>query len=149
MHDMNVGAAFQSIANILDLACAQATGFNIRALAHLLPPSISPTIQQQTVPHQPYVDMLPWPSLRDKILTSPTAINEPELLIDMASGDLKVWGRIAWDPMAWEVGPAFARKWWFLMDDSIIQTTNFWRSQRGEEGLTLTVQQSPSQSVQN
>ncbi|KAI0530008.1 NAD(P)-binding protein [Xylaria digitata] len=123
MHGMNVGAAFQIIAQILDLACAQATGFNIRAFTHTLPPPISPTLQQQIVPHQPYVDMLPWPSLRDRLLTSPNAINETELLLDMASGDLRVWGRTAWDPTGWEVGPGF--------------TTNFWRSQRGEEGLSL------------
>ncbi|KAF2964604.1 hypothetical protein GQX73_g8960 [Xylaria multiplex] len=102
MHGMNVGAAFQVIAQILDLACAQATGFNIRALTHTLPPPISPTIQQQIVPHQPYVDMLLWPSLRDRLLASPNAINEIELLLDMASGDLRVWGRTAWDPTGWE-----------------------------------------------
>jgi hypothetical protein len=144
MHGMNASAAFHTIAQILDLACAQATGFNIRALTHTLPPPISPTLQQQIVPHQPYIDMLPWPSLRDKLLASPNAINATELLVDMASGDLKVWGRTAWDPAGWEVGWDFAKKWWFLMDDGIIQTTNFWRSQRGEEGLSLVSLPTPT-----
>jgi hypothetical protein len=70
-------------------------------------------------------------------LNSPTAINDLEFLQDMASGDLKVWGSTPWDPRGWEIGPEFARKWWFLMDDGIIQTSNFWRSQRGEEVVVV------------
>jgi hypothetical protein len=79
------------------------TGFNICALASNLPPPIAPTLQQQIVPHAPYVDMLPWSSLRDRTLNSPTAINESEFVLDMA--ELKVWGSTPWDPMGWEVGP--------------------------------------------
>ncbi|KAF2003775.1 NAD(P)-binding protein [Amniculicola lignicola CBS 123094] len=112
MHNMTTHAAFDCIARILELACKQDTGFNIRALPCTLPPSIAPTLKQQIVPHQPYVDMLPWSSLRDRILNSPTAINEMELLMDMDS--LRVWGSTPWDPMGWEVPADFVKKWWFL-----------------------------------
>jgi hypothetical protein len=71
------------------------------------------------------------------MLNSPTAINDLEFVSDMGFSDLKVWGSTPWDPAGWEVGPEFARKWWFLIDDGIIHTTNFWRSQRGEEPLSL------------
>ena len=135
---MTTYAAFMCIAEVLKLACMQDTGFNIGASPNTLPSPIAPTIQQLIVPHGPYVDMLPWSSLRDRILNSPMAINEAEFIQDMATGDLKVWGSTPWEPMAWEVGPEFARKWWFLMDDGILRTTNFWRSQRGEEALVLT-----------
>jgi hypothetical protein len=137
MHGVTTHAAFLRIAEILQLACMQDSGFNINAPTCTLPPDIAPTLQQQIVPHKPYVDMLPWSSLRDRMLNSLMAINEVEFLLDMASGDLKVWGSTPWDPMGWEVGPNFARKWWFLMDDGIMHTTNFWRGQRGEEGLVL------------
>jgi hypothetical protein len=137
MHSMTTYAAFTCIAHILELACMQDTGFNIGALICTLPPAIAPTLQQQIVPHGPYVDMLPWSSLRDRILNSLMAINELEFILDMASGDLKIWGSTPWDPTGWEVGPEFARKWWFLMDDGIMHTTNFWRGQRGEEALVL------------
>ena len=137
IHSMNTYSAFLCIADILKLACAQDSGFNIGALACTLPPPIAPTLQQQIVPHKPYVDMLPWPSLRDRILNSPTAINDLEFLHDMESGDLKIWGSTPWDPMGWEIGPEFARKWWFLMDDGIMHTSNFWRRQRGEEAVVL------------
>jgi hypothetical protein len=137
MHSMTTHAAFFSIANLLQLNCAQDTGFNIGAITPTLPPAIVPTLKQQIVPHKPYVDMLPWSSVRDRMLDSLMAINEAEFLMDMESGDLKIWGSIPWEPMGWEVGAEFARKWWFLMDDGIIQTTNFWRAQRGEEALVL------------
>jgi hypothetical protein len=55
----------------------------------------------------------------------------------MVSGDLKVWGSTPWDTLAWEVGPEFARKWWFLMDNEILRASNFWRRQRGEQDLMM------------
>ncbi len=134
---MTTYAAFTCIAHILELSCMQDSGFNIGARTCTLPPAIAPTLQQQIVPHGPYIDMLPWSSLRDRILNSLMAINETEFVLDMASGDLKIWGSTPWDPTGWEVGPDFARKWWFLMDDEIIHTTNFWRGQRGEKALVL------------
>jgi hypothetical protein len=135
IHSMTTWAAFMSIAELLELACAQDTGFNIRALTCALPPTLQPTLQQQIIPHGAYVDMLPWSSLRDRILNSQTAINELEFIQDLAT--LRVWGSTPWNPMGWEVAPEFATKWWFLMDDGIMHPTNFWRSQRGEEPLVL------------
>jgi hypothetical protein len=138
MHSVTTQAAFLRIAEILQLACMQDSGFNISAPTSTLPPAIIPTLQQQIIPHKPYVDMLPWSSLRDRLLNSLVAINETQFLLDMASGDLRVWGSTPWDPMGWEVGPEFARKWWFLMDSEIVQATNFWRAQRGEIALVLS-----------
>lgn len=138
MHGMTASAAFIRIGNLLELACLQDSGFNICAPIERLPQTIIPTFNQQTIPHQPYVDMLPWPSVRDRLLLTLAAINELEFVMDMSSDGLKIWGTTPWDPMAWEVGPAFARKWWFLLDDNIMHTTNFWRRQRGEEDLILS-----------
>jgi hypothetical protein len=90
MHGINAGAAFQGISHILDLAHTQATRFNTRTLPHTLPPPISSTIQQQIVPHQPYVDILPWPSLRDRLLVSLNAINAAQFFVDIGSRGLRV-----------------------------------------------------------
>lgn len=79
--------------------------------------------------------MLPWASVRDKLLRCVNTINEVEFVVDMVSSDLRIWGKRPWDPRGWEVGPNFARKWWFLMDDEILETSNFWRSQRGEDDM--------------
>ena len=133
MKSMTTTAAFTCIATMLNLACTQETGFNISAIICNLPPPLQPTTQQQLIPHKPYVDMVPWSSMRDRLLISPTAINDQEFVADMAG--MKVWGATPWDPTGWEVSPEFARKWWFLVDDGVLRTTNFWRAQRGEEAL--------------
>ncbi len=137
MHSMNAWGAFHCIAAILQLACQQDSGFNIVTCPSTLPATIAPTLQQQIVPHKPYVDMLPWPGLRDRILNSFMTMNEEEFVQDMGSTDLRVWGSTPWEPLAWEIGPIFARKWWFLMDEGILHPTNFWRGQRGEEALIV------------
>ncbi|VUC28100.1 unnamed protein product [Clonostachys rosea] len=145
MHDMKTSAAFFSIADILELVCLQESGFNIGAATWLLPQTLAPTARQQIVPHMPYIDILPWPSLRDRMLESLPTINELEFVQDMSSSDLRVWGRLPWDPLGWEVGPVFAKKWWFLMDEKIMQSTNFWRAQRGEEALELMKSATPTE----
>jgi len=137
MNGMTAWTAFTCIATMLDLACDQDSGFNICAPLNSIPPPLAPTLQQQMVPHKPYVDMLPWSSLRDRILNSQTTINEIEFIMDMASDELKVWGSTPWDPTGWEMGSNLVSKWWFLMDDGILLATNFWRAQRGEEALIL------------
>jgi hypothetical protein len=131
IHGTTSSAAFFEIACILDLACQQNSGFNIQAPAWTIPAPIKPTLSQGIIPHKPYVDMVPWPSLRDKLLRCANTINETEFVVDMVSQDLVIWGTRPWDPRSWEVGPVFAKKWWFLMDEDIIETSNFWRSQRG------------------
>ncbi|KAH7355160.1 hypothetical protein BKA65DRAFT_394676 [Rhexocercosporidium sp. MPI-PUGE-AT-0058] len=127
MQKIDVWEALLNIAGKLELACCQDSGFNIVAPVSSLPPSLAPTLQQRYVPHRPYIDMIPWPSMRDRILSSPSSINEMQFASDIAFSDIKVWGSSPWDPVGWEVSPEFAKKWWFLMDDAILQTANFWR----------------------
>jgi len=138
MPGSTAAAAFCCIARLLSLACHQESGFNIMAPLGTIPASISPTEQQQVIPHKPYIDMLPWPSLRDRLLKSTGAINENEFIADMTSSELRVWGTTPWDPMSWEVSDGFANKWWFLMDEGIVRVSNFWRSQRGEPRLLVS-----------
>ncbi|KAL2070527.1 hypothetical protein VTL71DRAFT_13553 [Oculimacula yallundae] len=137
LQQLDVWDALLNIASKLELACQQDSGFNVLAPVTSLPASLVPTLQQRFVPHKPYVDMLPWPSMRDRILNSPSSINEAEFICDMTSSEMKVWGSLAWDPIGWEISAEFAKKWWFLIDDGILQNANFWRSQRGEEALPL------------
>ncbi|GKU20841.1 unnamed protein product [Fusarium langsethiae] len=120
--DMTACAALAVIAQCLNLDCQSQPGFHIKALSINLPSTIAPTDLQKVIPHRPYLDMLPWASLRDKLLQSVSVINEDEFMSDMRSGNLRVWGQLPWDPMGWEVSEDFARKWWFLMDGGIVRT---------------------------
>jgi hypothetical protein len=135
IHGTTSSAAFFEIARILNLSCQQNSGFNITAPAWTIPTPMKPTLNQEIIPHKPYVDMLPWKSMRDKLLRCANTINETEFVIDMVNQDLRIWGTRPWDPRSWEVGPVFAEKWWFLMDEDIIETSNFWRSQRGVDDM--------------
>lgn len=138
--DMTACAALAVIAQCLDLDCQSRPGFHIKALVTNLPSAIAPTQLQTIVPHKSYLDMLPWASLRDKLLKSLSVINEEEFMADMRSGSLRAWGNVPWDPMGWEVSEEFARRWWFLIDEGIVRTSNFWRAQRGETPLALVTE---------
>ncbi|EWZ27789.1 hypothetical protein FOZG_18491 [Fusarium oxysporum Fo47] len=137
--DMTACAALAVIAQRLDLDCQIRPGFHIRASTQNLPSPITPTQLQRSVPHRSYLDMLPWASLRDRLLKSLSVINEDEFMLEMRNGNLRIWGTVPWEPMGWEVSKEFAKRWWFLMDNGILQTTNFWRSQRGEKPLSLAL----------
>ena len=139
IHRMSTTDAFTCIGNVLKLGCQQTftVGFHVRELNCNLPPAMVPTTKQLLVQHKPYVDMIPWPSMRDKILESVVPIDELQLIGDFLAGDLQVWGSTPWDLMGWEIGPRFAKKWCFLIDEGMILTTNYWRSQRGEQPLAL------------
>ena len=129
--------AFSQIATMLQIQCTDNIGIHITS-SSLLPHTLAPTSEQQTIPHRVYVDILPWPSLRRNLLTALDTVNEHEFTLDLASpNQLWVWGSTPWDPMGWEVGDAFLAKWWFLLDASILEVTNYWRSQRGEKPLSF------------
>ena len=46
-----------------------------------------------------------------------------------------VWGALPWDKGSWEIGEKFAEKYWFLVDDDMRLSSNFWRAQRGLKPL--------------
>ncbi|KAK9326617.1 hypothetical protein V1520DRAFT_125609 [Lipomyces starkeyi] len=111
-------------------------GFHISSL-FIIPYSLKPTQQQQLIPHGPLIDLLPFPTLRDNILCTLYLVDMEELYLDICSEGLVIWGRTPWDPASWEFSDGFAKKWWFLLDDESLRSTNFWRAQRGEEQLQV------------
>ncbi|EPE29988.1 hypothetical protein GLAREA_01148 [Glarea lozoyensis ATCC 20868] len=108
----------------------------------MCPKSLIPTASQTSAHHHPWVDVLPWPELRDKILllSANELIDEDELWYDMVEFDTKksydnasliVWGN-PWDPRGWEVSTGFLRKWGWLIKccPEILDATNYWRARR-------------------
>lgn len=69
-----VAARLGCTGNIFSLACrspfndASTSSFPSSPSATLLPPAWRPTPSQLLVPHHPLVDLLPWPSARDRLL---------------------------------------------------------------------------------
>ncbi|KAH6962729.1 hypothetical protein DER45DRAFT_624841 [Fusarium avenaceum] len=114
--------------------------------------ALKPTVLQKTVVHHPWIDLLPFPRLRDNMLMHMEAglVDDDELCEDLLVVDdprdlntkpsLIVWGE-SWDSRAWEANPAFLRKWGFLLRgcSEIIEGTNHWREKRGEKGFVFEV----------
>ncbi len=135
MHSMNAVNALFVISDILNLTCSQIPRTYRPATPG--PSSLFPTELQRTIPHHGYIDMIPFPIIRDRILETLAVINEEELCHDLQSDEWKIWGKKPWEPKSWEFSGEFVLKWWFLLDDEILMMTNFWRMQRQEEPLKL------------
>jgi len=122
-------------------------------LAFVLPDNYRPTALQKAVKHHPVLDLLPWPSVRSKILhilTLPQEVRPQrakgdmpsvtmQLMFDMkdAGGGLRVWGSNPFDENNWEVGPVFFQQWWWALNSEIVKRSNQIRMQRGEDILRL------------
>jgi hypothetical protein len=120
------------------------------AHAMLLPDNMQPTEAQLTIPHHPIFDLLPWPKLRAKMIyifslpveLRPQSARDPMAVMNVTYDieDDTEGFRVNGDGLLsdeWEVGEAFYRHWWWALDRQIIDTTNAWRTKRGEKRLML------------
>jgi hypothetical protein len=117
-----------------------------------LPPNLLPTDAQQTIPHFPLLDILPWPSVRRKLVVifaqperlRPPIARDPMGLIqlmhdidDDSEGVRVVGDRDAFAEKNWEVGQAFFRNWWWVLDPQVINESNALRRRRGASPLQI------------
>ncbi|CAK7221023.1 hypothetical protein SCUCBS95973_004355 [Sporothrix curviconia] len=135
--------------NNSDTELAARSRASVEASVALLPPNWRPTHAQRFLPHHPALDILPWPSVREKIIglfnlplhERPPIAADPLALVhfiydleDNAEG-LRIWGSDPYDPTCWEVGQLVFERWWFLFDREIIEQSNRWRDMRGASRL--------------
>jgi hypothetical protein len=108
------------------------------------PVSLQPTELQTSVDHHPWIDLFPWPRLRDNMLQAFESLkvgDEDELCHDVSDYDgapsLIIWGS-PWDPRGWEVSTKFLQKWAWLLSGCVdlLGATNYWRAKRGERLIT-------------
>jgi hypothetical protein len=111
------------------------------ALPKALPPALQPTTTQRTVPHHPWIDLCPSPSIRDAMLRLQGSYSEDELCHDLFGAEqgtagLLVWGE-AWDPEAYEISEYVLWKYGRLFQgcEDLLRSTNRWRKMRGERLL--------------
>lgn len=146
-----------------------------------LPANLRPVSAQLVVPHHPSLDLLPWPSMRQKLicmLAMPSKLRPPiaredneddmdqnglevssndrggfsqvapvgqskaiiQLVQDLEDlqdgirvhGNTTEWGQgNEFVEEAWEVGEVFYSKWWWCLDQKIIEQSNRRRRERG------------------
>jgi hypothetical protein len=108
------------------------------------PPQLWPTALQRSVKHHPWIDLYPFPQMRDNILRNGESWDDTELCTDLiqCSGEegersgMIVWGE-PHDPANWEVSKNFVQKWGWVVAGcwDLFQSTNSWREKRGEPRL--------------
>ncbi|MCJ1380987.1 hypothetical protein MMC17_004096 [Xylographa soralifera] len=113
----------------------------------LLPATLLPTTLQQTVPHGDWIDLFPSPAGRDRLIRAAGTFDEDDLWADCIGGlyegfpddEVERRGMVAWAPpwdiAGWEMSEGFWRKWGWLVRGlpGILEATNRWRGERGEE----------------
>jgi hypothetical protein len=165
---LNSGSTYQSK---LDL-CSGISYLEPKEQASL-PFTLMPTILQRKVPHLPWLDMFPYPRLRDNLIARQYEFNQLDLCNDLWGewfishlGDLIaprqadtdeeddvtagrtgliVWGE-SWDPNGWEITMNFVRKWpWVLQGcEELFTSTNYWRAKRELAPLDFSALQVPA-----
>lgn len=112
------------------------------------PAWLRPTVLQISVRHHPWIDLIPFPRMRDNILLEGEAglLDQKALGIDVLNvqdnscnpASLIVWGD-AWDPRAWEASVPFLQKWGRLARNcpELLEATNSWRQKRGETKIAF------------
>jgi hypothetical protein len=124
---------------------------NVGQFGHLKP-LLRPSSTQLTHPHHPYLDILPFPAFRNRIIqllqVQPRPIDSDKLCQDLTSDGLICWGSTKrdgrdtggsgapWDIRSWEIRPWFLKKWWLLFDGpdgEMYQHSRWWSELRGEK----------------
>jgi hypothetical protein len=108
-------------------------------------PDLQPSIIQRTIPHEIYIDVIPFPTWRDRVINllslSPPGFDEMELKRDLDKDGLICWGSLngrgsgaPWDRRSWEAQQWFLDKWWFIIKDTEVDNQSaWWRMMRGED----------------
>lgn len=110
-------------------------------------PDLAPTQLQLSQPHELYLDTIPFPIFRDRVITllcmDPPAFDQDELKRDIESEGLMVWGvaqgandsseAVVRDKRNWECSTWFLQKWRLLVSGSgLDEQSKWWRRMRGE-----------------
>ncbi|KAL4954743.1 hypothetical protein BDW69DRAFT_193789 [Aspergillus filifer] len=119
-----------------------------------LPTHLRPTRSQLLLPHHPMLDILPWPSTRDKLIQifhfpphlRPTAARDPMGLLgfaydmeDEGGEGIRVASGDVFEPDGWEIGQLVFERWWWAFEGGVVERCDRARRGRGERGLVLGV----------
>lgn len=111
----------------------------LAALVPTLPLQLRPTELQLRTPHHAYIDMIPSPTLRDRLITVGPA-NSNTFMSEVCTiaceiedtGQLTIWGGDWLNEISWEFSEHVLERWGgWLLTQEWGQRANFWRRQRG------------------
>lgn len=135
----------------------------LQAMTSSLPPPLRPTEKQLMISHNPAIDMLPSPTLRDRLVqagagTAQNFLEEvfPGLCGAASAGaggggafqtpystarsdgpfkGIIVWGEDPLNETGWEASQEVLDQWSWLMGSEWVRRANFWRAQRNLKPL--------------
>lgn len=117
-----------------------------------LPPHLRPTPTQSLIRHHPILDLLPWPSTRNKLIQvfslpaelRPESAQDPMALLrlvhdleDDGGEGVRINGQDPFEPCAWEIGQVMLDRWWWAFEVGVVEMSNRARENRGEKQLML------------
>ncbi|GAA5894245.1 uncharacterized protein JCM6883_003760 [Sporobolomyces salmoneus] len=103
---------------------------------YILPPSLRATPTQLLVPHNAIFDGIIFPSLRDRLILLKDQYPLEELTKDLVQA-IRIHGNDLLQAENWELSLDFLRKYWFVIDETILEISNKWRKERGETELDM------------
>ncbi|RHZ45597.1 bZIP transcription factor [Aspergillus thermomutatus] len=131
----------------------------VQRIFKTLKPDLRPSKEQITVKHHPFIDILPFPTLRRNLIAYQNEFDDDEFFHDMLTG-LVCWGGAGvgkkdrnqstghastgtpWDVRSWEARDWFIKKYWRLLggeDGELVRQSEWWRSIRGDDPLNVEV----------
>lgn len=131
----------------------------VQRIFRTLKPDLRPSREQIVLEHHPYIDVLPFPTLRKNLIFNQRGLDDDEFFEDMLAG-LVCWGGaglgrkdrdestgrastgMPWDFRSWEAKGWFVKKYWGLLggeDGELVRQSEWWRGIRGEEALDVSV----------
>ncbi|KAI8090160.1 uncharacterized protein B0P05DRAFT_464337 [Gilbertella persicaria] len=106
-----------------------------------IPFAIQPTLLQLTIPHDPRIDLIPTPHMRDRMILFRDQFDLDDCFRCLLAHSVFHGG----DPAIaanWQLPPEFFEKYWFLtIDYDLRRTTNKWRRLQGLGELDFKQQQ--------
>ncbi|MCJ1438874.1 hypothetical protein MMC27_008264 [Xylographa pallens] len=160
--DQSLSPFFRSSKEPADEAAKAHTISTVQRIFKTLKPDLRPSSQQITVQHHPYIDILPFPTLRKNLIAHQEEIDENEFFYDMLTG-LVCWGGAGigrrdrhestgyasagtpWDVRSWEARVWFLKKYWALLggeEGELVRQSEWWRSIRGDDSSIVDVHSS-------
>lgn len=110
-----------------------------------VPFAIQPTILQLTIPHDPRIDLIPTPHMRDRMILFRDQFDLDDCFRCLLGHSVFHGG----DPAIaanWQLPPEFFEKYWFLtIDYDLRRTTNRWRRLQGLSELDFKQQKEQQQ----
>ncbi|KAH8808296.1 hypothetical protein F5884DRAFT_363817 [Xylogone sp. PMI_703] len=107
----------------------------LRSLKDTLPEVLKPSRAQLDTPHYYEIDLLPSPSLRDRLMGITEDVARTFISEASEAGQITIWGDDALNEVSWEMSQALLERWGWLVGREWIVRANYWRQQRGAQLL--------------